>query len=68
MANEGFWVWEDGEAWGGYTAWGASEPGGGNSEQCLGLDLAPNANSGVWHDAPCAQFWSNVMCKKRILV
>ena len=35
IATEGTWVWEDGEIWGGFTAWNQGEPNGGVFEQCI---------------------------------
>ena len=58
-AKDGTWIWEDGKAWGGYTAWGATEPNGGDNEQCLELWYHTN---GTWNDVSCAHL-NTVMCK-----
>ena len=60
IAAEGTWVWEDGEIWGGFTAWNDGEPNGGVSEQCIALLYYKNA----WNDVSCGRVY-NFMCKKR---
>ena len=59
LAVEGDFVLSDGSAVG-FTDWGAGEPNGGTTENCLYL-YWPDFHT--WHDAPCAFSNSGAVCE-----
>ena len=59
--NEGTWIWEDNTEFT-YTNWGANEPNGGESENCLEVDVY-----GTWNDVDCGGLHNiNYMCETAI--
>ncbi|WP_405219711.1 C-type lectin domain-containing protein [Lentisalinibacter sediminis] len=53
FADEGTWVWIDGESFGPYEAWWGGEPNNSGDEDYLAMDFRSDSPSGWgWNDAP----------------
>jgi hypothetical protein len=52
QATEGTWLWETGAAWS-FEPWGSGEPGGGTSQNCLGVNEYVGSDD-RFHDHTCS--------------